>query len=384
MCELVRFTRGEIMKSMVKKSIRGQQGAALILVLVVLLVGGLIAGGLLQHMGAGLLSGEVYARRTAELYGADAGVEDAVWGIQSNNLEFNEDDRADLGPLSVNDRTVDVVIYREKIGGTECWPVFMYQILSTATSSDGSSTTVESYVEIVTFDIFGGALASKGDITWIGHDSEVTGDIYFGGTLDLDFAHNDGEKIPVGPDAFPSQVQNEAFAQRYKEQALGGETLPGLIIAKDTTCTLTRPTYINGDIVMNQGATLNLAGILYVQGSILAEKDCTIGGSGSIIAEEGDISIWKITNSSTAGDCIIMSLKGDIYFKKEGTIAALIYAPDGEIYFNKDATVNGGIVGGSIVVKQDASLTYVSKASSLGLPSAFPDRMEIRTYSISQ
>jgi len=80
--------RGEVMKISMKRLIRDEKGAAVILALILLLIGGLISAALLGHMGSGILAGEVHERRTAELYAADAGVEDAIWRIQSNNLTF--------------------------------------------------------------------------------------------------------------------------------------------------------------------------------------------------------------------------------------------------------------------------------------------------------
>jgi len=70
------------MKSVMKELARNEKGAALIIALILLLIGGLMTAALLNHMGSGILAGEVHERRTAELYAADAGVEDAIWKIQ--------------------------------------------------------------------------------------------------------------------------------------------------------------------------------------------------------------------------------------------------------------------------------------------------------------
>ena len=101
---------------------------------------------LLGLMGTGLGAGGVYERKTAELYAADAGVEDAIWRIQTNNLTFDANDRAYLEPLTVNDRSVNVTVYLEDVDPTACGKNFTYQILSTAVSADGSETEVEAHV----------------------------------------------------------------------------------------------------------------------------------------------------------------------------------------------------------------------------------------------
>ena len=65
------------MKTIMKRLVRDEKGAALVLVLILLLISGLIIGPLLSYMGTGLITGGVYETRTDELYAADAGVEDA-------------------------------------------------------------------------------------------------------------------------------------------------------------------------------------------------------------------------------------------------------------------------------------------------------------------
>jgi hypothetical protein len=141
------------MKNITKRLIRDEKGAALILALILLLVGGLITAALLGHMGAGLLAGEVYGRRTIEVYAADAGVEDAMWKIQhkvpevenltqcSDKWTYNITD-ADGGVAEVNDKRVEVTITLMTI-----WDDLPldYRIESTAIG-DGSETKVDAYV----------------------------------------------------------------------------------------------------------------------------------------------------------------------------------------------------------------------------------------------
>ena len=64
------------MRTTVRRAITDQKGAGtLTLVLILLVVGGLILAPLLGFMSTGLTAGQVYEKKTAELYGADAGVE---------------------------------------------------------------------------------------------------------------------------------------------------------------------------------------------------------------------------------------------------------------------------------------------------------------------
>jgi hypothetical protein len=103
------------MKNIAKRLIRDEKGQTLALALILLAVGGLIAASLLGYMGTGLFAGQVYERKMAELYAADAGVEDALHNIVSPNatlhatlldLEEYESYTYPLGetdPIQIND-----------------------------------------------------------------------------------------------------------------------------------------------------------------------------------------------------------------------------------------------------------------------------------------
>lgn len=134
------------MKNSLRKRMRAEEGKVLVLVLAMLVVGGLVLAPLLGLGSTGLASGEVYERRAAELYAADAGVEDAIWKLQ--NPDVSELPHKECGDTPwthsysmprVNDKTLSVTI-DYLVGG-------LFKITSTATTDDGSSTTVLSYLE---------------------------------------------------------------------------------------------------------------------------------------------------------------------------------------------------------------------------------------------
>ena len=376
------------MKAVVKRAIKDEKGAALALALVLLVVGGLILTPLLGLMSTGLIAGQVYEKKTDELYAADAGVEDAIWRIQTNTLTFVNNSS---GPwhLTVNGRNVTVEVYREDMDPTPCGMNFTYQILSTAATDDGggtaaigSSTTVEAHVEPLVFDLLAGALVSKSDITFKSdaHPCNVTGDVYYVGAVYGDYIHSTGDEKQIPLDAFPDEEQNEAFAQQFKEQALLGGTYDGTMnIGSDTTL---GPTYITGDLYVENDVTIGLNGTIYVEGSITAKKDYTITGSGSIVAV-GNIYLSKLANYGIQDDTVIMSCNGDIVFKKDAIINAFVYAPNGAFAIYKNITVLGGLIGASIEVKKDGSFTYVSKGSSFGFFAPVTYGAKIRTYTIN-
>jgi len=380
------------MKISMKRLIRDEKGAALALALILLLIGGLISAALLGHMGSGILAGEVYERRTAELYAADAGVEDAIWKIQHGKVAACAAQPIEP-PYDINVNGKNVTVYIEYDVGTG-----MYKITSIAiTDGDGgggiaaidSNTAVESYVEAQTFDLLGGAIVSSGDVTF--HKGcAVTGDIYYvGEIIGKDYKHTDGYEIKVPLSVFPTQEQNEAFAQQFEEEALVGGTYDenngNMDISESQDL---GPIYIPGNLEISKEVTINLEGVVYVKGYIRCEKTLTITGTGSLVAE-GDIYLSKLADYTVTGDSIIMSLNGDITLKKsdpagELSIEAFIYAPNGIISFDKDMTVIGSAIGAGIEIDKDGSFTYVSKASSVPFPPVVVYGGEIKTYNIIQ
>ncbi len=82
---------GKMMKNVMPKLARDEQGQAFILVLIFLLVGGLILTPLLGYMGSGLKAGQMYEAKMEGLYAADAGVEDALDKIINNDLLLPDD-----------------------------------------------------------------------------------------------------------------------------------------------------------------------------------------------------------------------------------------------------------------------------------------------------
>ena len=125
-----------------RRLIRGEKGYILIAALLVLVVVGLISGPVLSYMVSGLRAGHVFETGAAELYAADAGVEDAVWKIQ-NQVDIPTGCGGDLSRSynisGVNGKKVDFTITRAN-NVTQ-----IYHVVSTATG-DGSGTEIDAYV----------------------------------------------------------------------------------------------------------------------------------------------------------------------------------------------------------------------------------------------
>jgi hypothetical protein len=374
-------------KIVMKRLVRGEKGYVLIAALLVLLVLGLISGPLLSYMVSGLRAGHIFETGAAELYSADAGVEDAVWRIPNAGL-CPGSPTTHYTISDVNGKSVDVTVtLTNNVTG-----ILTYKITSIAVTYDSgntaalaSGTIIESYLLFTPggeLDIFSGALASETSID-LAKDSAVYGDIYHCGAFDNSIIINDpGGWVDKGCGEFPDQSENLAFANTFKALAMAGTTYQnGLTIDTDRPL---GPAYIIGDLDINmkKAGSIVLNGIVYVTGKINVENGLTVTGTGSIIAE-GDINFKMDLTYSVTGDSIIMSLNGGIDIDKAPGINALLYAPNGLINFKKEALVTGGVVGARIDVDKEGSFTFVPK-TSWDFPGGLPGAYTIETYDVSR
>ena len=102
------------MRRIIKKPIKEEKGSAFILVLIFLLVGGLVTAPLLSYMSTGLLAGQMHEARMDGLYAADAGVEDALYKIMSNDASLpqnlGESYPYDIADVNGNSVHVEIVL----------------------------------------------------------------------------------------------------------------------------------------------------------------------------------------------------------------------------------------------------------------------------------
>jgi Tfp pilus assembly protein PilX len=292
-----------------KKLIRGERGQAMVLALIMLLVSLLIATPLLSYMGTGLMSAQVYERRVAELYAADAGVEDAMWNIQHEvdevmNLNACYPDWS-YNMSDVNGKNMEVTI---------TWVNNMtYRVVSTATGDD-SGTEIEAYVVAESkygdyTGILNNVLTSQGEIE-IGPGSNIT--------------PSEGEHSPVEyyPGGWPPE---EELVEFYLEQVEGVEPYVLDTLDLDGVDDSRGPFYRDGELEIvnteNTPATLTLTGTVFITG------DTEIGVTGKdFTLDLNNQTIFVASNTSDphkaleiGGKCsiegfgIIIAI-GDIYF----------------------------------------------------------------------
>jgi Flp pilus assembly pilin Flp len=370
---------GEVMKIAMKRLIRDEKGAAMVLAVILLLVGGLIAAPLLAHMGTGVIAGEVYERRTAELYAADAGVEYAIWRIQSNNLTFDEDNHAYLGPLPVNGRSVQVEIYREDLDPT-CGEELRYQILSTAVTDDGggtadiSGTAIESYVSASYMDfssMLDNAIVSDNSII-IHNNVDITGNVTSGGSVTTPGGDLEDVDGTVTEDADLNWPSSAALSAYYLNQVEGGVSYYGdtLIDLEGNSCPL-GPIYVEGKLDItssdqHQEVTLTLSDTIYITGDTQvygptndepSKLTIDLNGQTIFVASPSSKSrtppdakpALSIEKCNIIGSGCIIAV-GDVYFAPKGEVGGendfvLVMSIEGTTTLQPSGTFYGCIAG---------------------------------------
>jgi hypothetical protein len=330
----------------------------MLLAVILLLVGGLIVSSLLAYMGNGLLGGRVYEKRTAELYAADAGVEDAVWKIQSGEVAACPA-QPNQPPyyISVNGKNVTVTITLRADNMT-------YLVESTATGG-GSGTKIDAYVSATIISgnysgILDNVITSRCDYTLQGGQSQVEppegeehgpeGD-YTGDWPTAEIFSNmyldDVEDYPYSFGTLDVENYASGFGPLYRN-----ETLDIINTGANLEVQLTGTVYVTGDTqigMTNQDFTLDLNGqTIFVESATGAAPEddpcnpsenqyalriggkCTLTGSGCIIVV-GNIEFKPNLQSQPEDYIFVLSIRGKTYMQPIGDFHGTL-AGSAEVY----------------------------------------------------
>jgi len=379
---------GEVMKIDMKRLIRDEKGAAMVLALILLVVGGLIIAPLMGFMSTGLIAGEVYERRMDELYAADAGVEDAIWRIQQGGVPVCPGDPywSYTIPDVVNGKSIEVSI--EYVGeGT-------YKITSIAATDDGggtaaiSGTQIEAYITSVSNN-YSGIL-----------DNVITSQLEID-TKNADVNPPSGEHGPApyyeGPWPTP-----EDLAQFYWP-----DVEDATHYYSDTTIDLEGidkslgPLYVDGTLEIensiNPEATLTLTGTLYITSDTLISptKDLILDLNGhTIFAESSSVkppkeALYIGGKCTIIGPGVIIAV-GDIHFEPKGDVGGneepvFILSVSGTTTLLPEGDFYGAIAGSVMVdLQPGTSLNYPEAGfgDDINFP-GFPGVLQQLVYGIA-
>lgn len=282
----------------IRRIIRDEIGKVLILDLILLTVGGLVLTPMLGLMSTGLLAGQVSEKKAAELYAADAGVEYAIWHLQQ------EGDPDDVLEFTLNGKDVTVEI--EELPH-DCYELAIYEITSTATSAEGSSTTVLSQITNITLymdELF--LDANAGTVYW-------PNNVYVEGNTELSAEVHIVGDFKAGGNVILNQGS-----------LIGGIVCVGGDLTMNNNATIQASVYVAGDLTLNNlaliesdlnvGGTVTISGSANVTGGIHAEEDVTVEGQDALI----DGNVCTNGNVSVSGQNALID--GDVC--AGGTITA--------------------------------------------------------------
>jgi len=306
------------MKTIVKRLVRDEKGASLVLVLILLLIGGLIIGPLLSYMGTGLITAKVYETRTAELYAADAGVEDAIWKIQHGETPVCAAYRSWTypspldPPIILNGKSVQVTIEYQDDGS--------FKITSTAITDDGggtaaiTGTAIEAYVTDVTGNYSGlldNVITSQNEIDYPPPPR-----------LDINYPEGHGPVDDYGG-LWPTPKD---LAQFYWEDVKDEEPYDYSTIDLEGEDDWIGPLYRDGTLdiknTSDTPATLTLTGTLYITGDTQIygptsndppKLTLDLNGHTIFVASNSTKYALEIKKCNIIGPGVIIAV-GDVYF----------------------------------------------------------------------
>ncbi len=359
------------MKTIAKMATRDQRGMAMLtLVLLLLVLGGLVLAPLLGLMSTGLIAGQIYEKKTCEYYAADAGVEDAIWRIQNDPPVSYPYDYPE--PLTVNDKTVDVSIYRYDWDET-CGEDLTYRILSTVVTDDAggtadtvNSTTIDAHLSVSYMDLsalLDYAIISNDTID-IQPNNDINGDVWLPDEEDLEL----GSHVSINGTVYNSTERPLTWPEAeglsaYYLQDVGGAVDPGNFIdIKYLNPKTIGPWYREGSLAVdNTGdpVTVVLEDTIYATGDLefwqpSDDYNYTIDLNGQTIFAEGSISFASQHIGISGSGCIIAV--GNVNFQPAitsgGDDFVLVMSITGQTYFHPSGDFTGSIVGDSQVQLQ--------------------------------
>ncbi len=370
------------MKTTAKRIMRDESGKILIMVLVLLVLGGLLLTPLLGLMSTGLIAGQVYEKKMAELYAADAGVEYAIWMIQNDDVVKPPQSCGDPEQWfyeidAVNGRSVEVSI--EYVGDDT------YRVISTATGAGDSATTVESYVfygsqwrDILDY----GIVALSGNISITGaseldsYPEPDKANIYAHGDINID--NNSkvwGNATATGTINGKTRVTGTATEycepvefilpnlDIYLAEANKGEFIDETL--EVTTSRTLGPARITGDLYLAAQAVLTLGGPVWVEGEIETAGGSEILGQGPLVAV-GSVYLGGTAAPAAQKMPIVISTQGPIVAAGTEESFIVLYAPNGMITIGGNAKTNGAAIGKAVTVSISAKCKAIYDLQVIG------------------
>ena len=401
-----------------------KKGAALLITLMVVFVVGTLGGVTALRS---IQEGDVTRRHLHSLQSfwlAEAGVQRALWEINSNNCRGLEDESGGLctscstclgeektagGALATGDYEVtvsangrivtgagDSSFARYTDGGRAIQvrlgadPLFGYAAFAQGGVMVGNNVLVDSYNSLD--GLYGGSnVLENGDIGTNGGTVNVVG-IENNAIVMGDITTGPGGTVLVGNNAIISGEQSHEntvtlSSVTVPEDLASLSSLGNISLSNNQAMTITAGDYKYGQISAENGTALNIDGDvrLYLTGlaAIDVENSLDINileGGSLIIYTDGVISIRNnasINNLTQDPQALQIYSTYDgtdgVVFENNGNVYGAIYAPDTNITIENNAYVYGAVVGSQVEVANNGAIHYDENLANLnGTPSGDP------------
>lgn len=339
----------------------GERGIILLSALVFLAIGTIMLIPLLGYMNTGLKAERSYENKMEELYGADAGVEDAIWQVRmigpnnpiNNPISPERPHESEYVITDVNGNDITVYI----------WKIDRENAMVTSTASGGTSITA--FITPLGYwgDIMDNAITSPGDIN-IGSNVLVDGDVQYNGAIDnkgVITGEEDTSTIAVWP---TTSYILEHYQNLITTTSVGTQTI-NITSGTEASPVPIGPMYIDGDLNITVTGTTGWAkftGLVYVTGNvnvagkanIILEDDLQV--SHSTIFSEGTITFQPGSNVHGPG-CVVAL--GDITYQPNDSGDGFIFimslegtidlSPNGDFYGSVAGNCEVGLQPGTVL-----------------------------------
>jgi cytoskeletal protein CcmA (bactofilin family) len=336
---------------MLKRAIRDEEGKALIIVLILLVVGGLVLLPLLGLMNTGLASGHLYDSKMLEYYAADAGVEEGIWHLQQGG------DPDDVLDLNLNGRNITVQM--EELPH-ECFEPPIYEIISTATSDDGPGTTITTHVTGIGYYVnydgdevgFGENITYNikvaGDLT-LHANSTVSGNVIADGSISMDACTMIGGAVSVGGDLALSHNASVVGTVIVTGDLTlhDGASINGTVCVKEGYLTVDTRSSVQGDVYVARYVKVigGADGPSSIVGNVYAGEYVVVDGASWI---EGNVWADGQAVYEHAGETVYVSnwkasIDGDVYVHPDAVVQDQAYM--GTVHYDLDDEWDAWVCG---------------------------------------
>lgn len=411
------------------KSIKQEQGAALLLsVVLIMSISLMICLGLVFLTSNSLISTRNKIKSTESYYAAEAGLEDSFLRLK-NSMQISSPNTLAVG------NNLTIIEISESIGGSRT-------ITSQGNAQGRMKKLSVEYVSIFNeVSFYYGAQVGDGGIT-MSNGSRIEGNVFSNGDIigngeitDTAIVANDGniiDSIDVGGDAhaysctdsnitgtlyyvsggstgnctYSESVEIDSIESQdmpisqeqidaWKSEAeTGGTFLGDYIIAGSETASL-GPIKITGNLTIGISSTLTVTGLIYVEGDIsvsnngLVQLNESFGSLSGIIINDGKVIVengvvflgsgekesflmFLSTNDSldTSSPAIDVSNNAD---------AAIFYAPDGLIFLHNNINVREA-TGYQLALDNNAIISYETGLENVNFTSGPDGSQEFKNW----